>query len=209
VTFNTMVLPDVSLQNFWDPTTGFFDNVINQSTPAGLATYVQRKGGTRRFSNLNSVTAKIVSDANNNPEVAIMIADGTGVYEALYSASQGQTQTLTVDWMMPNEVFRVIQQTGSPAGPTVQNSQDLRALYARRLDSGEVLIVNGYVGNLRSGAPFAGEVMQVNGVSNYVGSTNFLQSNLGFNTQSITLDLRTAGSSGFRGLVMPVFADRR
>lgn len=214
-TFNQITTPDVSGTAFWDPNTQQFDNTVSQTS----LQYVQRKGGTHTFTNLNSVSAKIVTDASNNPLVAIMVADGTGVYEATYSPSLGQTQALNVDWMMPNEVFRVIQQTGSgtSAQPAPQNAQDCRALYAKRLDSGEVMIVNGYYGSTIGAYPyngtvgatsFTGEVLQVNGIIG-AGGYSTSSTNLGFNSTSITLDLRTAGATGLRGLVMPVFADRR
>ena len=207
-TFSEINTPDVSQTSFWDPSSGIFDNVINQSTQQGQLTYVQRKGGIHRLSNLNSVTAKVTMDGSGNPQISIMVADGTGVYEVTYEPSLGNTQSLSVDWMMPNEVFRNIQQATANGQnyPTAVNAQDLRALFARRLDSGEVLIVNGYYGSTLGGATFTGEVMQVNGA---VNSANFALANLGFTSQSITLDLRTAGSTGFRGLLMPVFADRR
>ena len=211
VTFDSIALPNVASLNFWDPVTGLFDNVAQTGTTASALAYRRRSGGTYHFSNLTSVTAKTVTanaaGGGTSTQIAIMVADATGVYEALYDPSQPATQTLSVDWMMPNEVFRNIQQSTNGSGqayPTTNNAQDLRAQFARRLDSGEVLIVNGYYGFLQDGVtPFHGEVMQVSGIA------NFTQTNLGFNSSSISLDLRTAGSTGFRGLLSPVFADRR
>ena len=207
VTFSEINVPDVSATSFWDPATGKFDNIIDQTTTDGQLTYAKRKGGIHRLSNLNSVSAKIITQGTN-PLLAIMVSDGTGVYEVLYDYTGGATQTLSVDWMMPNEVYRNLLQ-GVNNGlnyPLGTNANDLRALYARRLDSGEVLIVNGYYGKTLGGAPFTGEVMQVNGT---VNTASFALPNLGFSSQSITLDLRTAGSTAFRGLLLPVFADRR
>ena len=219
VTISQISLPDVSNTAFWNPASLAFDNTIDQSTTQGQQAYARRKGGIHRLSNLSSVTAKVVGNGLSQPAtVAIMVADASGVYEVTYSAALASATSLTVDWMMPNEVYRVIQQSGSPGVPTVANAQELRAMYARRLDSGEVLIVNGYYGycgyyagsNFISGVPFNGEVMQVNGgFNNGLGSYNPTAANLGFNSASITLDLRTAGATGLRGLVLPVFADRR
>jgi hypothetical protein len=207
VTIDSISWSDYSNLSFWDPVTQVFDNLAQTGTAASALAYKRRQGGTYHFSNLNSVTAKTVSDGSAVPKIAIMVCDATGVYEGLYDPTAPTTTTLGVDWMMPNEVFRNIQQgtNGSnQAYPTSNNAQDLRALFARRLDSGEVLIVNGYYGLLQDGVtPFTGEVMQVS------GTTSFTQANLGFNSGSITLDLRTAGSTAFRGLLMPVFADRR
>ena len=207
VTINSMSLKDISGLSFWDPNTLTFDNLAQTGTTAGALAYKRRQGGTYQFSNLNSVTAKTVSVGTANPQIAIMVCDGTGVYELMYDPATPTATTLGVNWMMPNEVYRNIQQGTNGSGqayPTPSNAQDLRALFARRLDSGEVLIVNGYYGLLQDGVtPFTGEVMQVNGI------TDFTKANLGFNSGSITLDLRTAGSTAFRGLLMPVFADRR
>ena len=205
---NSIQLPDVTGTNFWDPTTQTFDNLIDQTTPLGNQTFVRRKGGTHYFSNLNSVTSKVVQ-VGGSEQIAIMIADGTGVYEALYDPTQPNTG-LTLDWMMPNEVFRVIKQT-TVAGVTVPantNAADLRALYARRLDSGEIMIVNGYVGyTFGGGSSFSGEIMQVDGTAS---ASRWTQPNLGFGNASISLDLSgMSPGTGTRGILMPVFADRR
>jgi len=110
--------------------------------------------------------------------------------------------------MMPNEAFTAIKQTtsnGFPV-PAANNAVSLRALFARRLDSGEVLIVNGYSGYTYGGGAFLGEVMQVNGTPN--SSSTAL--NLGFTSASISLDLTgTLPNTGTRGILLPVFADRR
>jgi len=205
--FNSITLPDVSATNFWNPKNGRFDNSIDQSTQQGLQTYVRRKGGTHYFGNLNSVTAKLVQ-IGSTTEIAVMVADGSGVYEAIYDPTSG-SGGLSVDWMMPNEVFRAMKQTtvGGVTVPAASNASDLRALYARRLDSGEILIVNGYTGTTFGGAVFGGEVMQVDGTAN---SSRWALNNLGFGNTSISLDLSgMSPATGTRGILMPVFADRR
>ncbi len=208
--FNEIATPDVSATQFWDPNSGTFDNLVDTSTTYGAQVAVRRKGGAHRLNGLTSVTAKVLQlgASSSTTMIAIMVADGTGVYEVQYDPTQGASQSLGVDWMMPNEVYRNIFQT--PVGlnlvPSGTNAKDLRAVFARRLDSGEVLIVNGYYGATVGNSPFSGEVMQVDGTIN---SANFSLLNLGFNSKSVTLDLRTAGSTAFRGLVLPVFADRR
>jgi len=206
--FNEISTPDVSTTALWDPTTGIFDNVMDTSTTLGAQNAIRRKGGAHRLAGLSSVTAKVLTLNGGNPFIAIMVADGTGVYEVQYDPTLGSTQTLGVDWMMPNEVYRNIFTTVTRGGsvPASTNALDLRAVFARRLDSGEVLIVNGYYGATVGNSPFSGEVMQLDGTIN---SNNFLLDNLGFTSKSVTLDLRTAGSTAFRGLVLPVFADRR
>ncbi len=204
---NSIQLPDVTGTSFWNPSSGQFDNSINQSTPAGLQTYLRRKGGVHTFTNLNSVTAKVVQ-IGSVEQIAIMITDSTGVYEATYDPTNPGSG-LSLDWMMPNEVFRNMKQTvaGGVTVPAQSNAIDLRALYAKRLDSGEILIVNGYVGYTLGGATFSGEIMQVDGTAN---SAKWTQTNLGFGNTSISLDLSGMNpSTGTRGILMPVFADRR
>ena len=204
--FNSIDLPDVSGTNFWNPTTGIFDNTIDQSTAKGVQTYIRRKGGKHYFSNLNSVTAKLVQ-VGGTPQLAIMVADGSGVYEAIYDPTVGGG--LSLDWMMPNEVFRAMKQTivGGVVVPSGSNATDLRALFARRLDSGEILIVNGYTGTTFGGATFNGEIMQVDGTAN---SSRWSLTNLGFGNTSISLNLSgKSPATGTRGILMPVFADRR
>ncbi len=205
--FNSISLPDVTATNFWNEANGRFDAVIDQSTQAGNGTYIRRKGGVKHFSNLNSVTAKVIQ-VGSAPQIAIMVSDNSGIYEGIFDPANPGSG-LSLDWFMPNEVFRVIKQVPSGGGPVPagQNAQNLRALYARRLDSGEVLIVNGYTGNTRNGAKFSGEIMQVDGT---VNTTRWTLLNLGFGSTSITLDLfGQVPGIGTRGLLMPVFADRR
>ncbi len=214
LTFNTIGLPDVTQTRFWDPNTLAFDtNAVNQANQAGIETTVRRQGGAHRLANLSAVSAKLIQ-VGNLPAVGIMICDATGVYEAYYQPvvgsppAPGPPPSLPIDWMITNEAFCAIFQQGPAANPgiTGQNAQGLKALFARRLDSGDVLIVNGYYGSTVGGGAFTGEVIQVDGtVNNWVGNPL----NLGFGSTSVSLDLRNAGSGGIRGLVMPVFADRR
>src|SRR5205085_908261 len=96
-----------------------------------------------------------------------------------------------------------------PSGPARNNALDLRASYARRLDSGDVLIVNGYAGTIRGDevAPdnfqnrvaFNGEVLQISGLidggavnpanPNVNPGFSFSKTNLGFGTLSIQFEL--------------------
>jgi hypothetical protein len=86
--------------------------------------------------------------------------------------------------------------------PTGANPLALKAAYARRLSDDEVLIVNGYYGHTRNNQTFNGEVVQLDS-STYNPSAL----NLGFGNGSLTFKLSSV--TGSRGILLPVFADRR
>ena len=110
-------------------------------------------------------------------------------------------------------------QPGTPGAPNsetvsgaAKNPKGLRAYYAKRLDSGDVLISNGYFGRTRYNTEaFQGEVVQVDGTISSGDHTTpgfgFSKTNLGFGSYSIHFQLPPI--QGSRGLVVPVFADRR
>jgi hypothetical protein len=88
------------------------------------------------------------------------------------------------------------------------------------LDSGDILIVNGYQGGRRSanvGDPykeFTGEIVQVDGDFAKAGNPpaspygfDPTKRNLGFNSLSIKFELPPV--NGARGIILPTFADRR
>jgi hypothetical protein len=142
------------------------------------------------------------------PRIAIMFTDATGVYEVTQTVANGPW---VVNWMLPNNVYRFMRnRPGAP--PTIFGSNPLsvRPNYARRLDSGEVIVVNGYVGRRINGTDFSGEVVQVDGEP-YDPATNsgfgFNRPNLGFNFASVRFELSTPTET--RSLYQPVFADRR
>ena len=96
--------------------------------------------------------------------------------------------------------------------PINGNSRDFRPTYARRLDSGEVLLVNGWAGPTRGNSPYQGEVLHIDGdvdatETNATSGFGFTKVNLGFYSSSIKAELPPI--QGARGLVLPVFADRR
>jgi hypothetical protein len=139
------------------------------------------------------------------PLPAIMFTDATGVYEIVNNGGTWQ-----VDWMLPREVYQVMRRTTVGDLPTPNNPVDFRPTYARRLSSGEVLVVNGYMGHLRDGSDFFGEIIQVDGsITPGIFNANFQYGteNLGFNSLSIRFGLPP--TQGARGIVLPVFADRR
>jgi hypothetical protein len=198
--FNTVKVPGFGANVFWNETTGSFNSAA-------------RPAKNQHLVNVTSVTARTIQ-VGANAEIVVMIADANGVYEVTYGTPPTNSEYVPdVVWMLPNEVYRVIRRNGTDQ-PLATNPRDLRATYARRLESGEVLIVNGYFGQTRgvrnpdgtfSGRdPFRGEVVQISGTR---GAARFTDLNMGFGIRSITFNLEL--SKDTRGLVLPVFADRR
>jgi hypothetical protein len=210
LTFNSITVPAVGADVFYNDATASFSSAARaaQVTP---------------LTGVNSVTATAVPPSGSLPQggVLVMITDSRGVHEVLYdpnlavdgSGNANATYAPEVVWQLPNEVYRVMRRSGAGNGqPIATNPAQLRATYARRVESGEVLVVNGYLGQTRgiqnpdgtfSGRqPFRGEVIQVSGA---LGRFNDV--NMGFGLRSITFNLELVGDT--RGLVLPVFADRR
>jgi hypothetical protein len=177
-------------------------NVLIDSTgnydPAG------RPAQQKKLANLTSVSIRGVITAGG-PRWALMFTDADGVFEVIQNAANGPW---VVNWMMPVEAYRYLRNNlGAP--PTIfgNNPLTLRATYARRLDSGEVLIVNGYVGKRLDGADFSGEVVQVDGDVNPATGFDFNRRNFGFYFGSVRFELNNLTDT--RKLYQPVFADRR
>lgn len=198
IVFNQLQLPAVEANLLWqeDSTTGM-----------GSFTAPATSGAKVGMANVSAVST-YVSNNGGTSSLKIMVSQADGVYEATYNPG-GTTGTLTVDWMMPNNVYRVLRRDSSDV-PVNVNPRTLRATYARRLNDDDVLIVNGYVGKTRGGDPFNGEVVQLDSNAFNLGSLN-----LGFSGASITFKLTTDSGTtkgtiqGTRGLSLPVFADRR
>lgn len=188
-------VPAIGANVFFNPATGAFD------MPA-------RAARTKFLGNLNSVTMRNVV-VGGSSLVAIMFTDAEGVFEIVQPNAGGPWR---VRWMMTREAYKVLRHNPNTNNVSVSNPADFRANYARRLDSGEVLIVNGYLGRYRNTAgTFNGEIIQVDGDEDPVGNQrfgfNFNKKNLGHWTFSIRFELPPV--QGSRGIVIPVFADRR
>ena len=198
---------------FNDATQTFVSNAVpaRQLVVSGSTTADLRM----KMSGVQSVTARALLDAANpsRPSVGIMVADAQGVYEFNYTVNDtGGVYTPTVSWFLPNNVYTVMRRTLADV-PTGANPLILRATYAKRLDSGEVLVVNGASSPRRRGntsfnqyaelTPFLGEIIQLSGDWS---PANWNTTNLGFKSQSIQFELPTI--QGARGLVQPVFAIR-
>ncbi|MBS1712860.1 MAG: DUF4159 domain-containing protein [Armatimonadetes bacterium] len=167
---------------------------------------------TQKLVGLSSVTLRYV-DVAGALRLSAMVTDSTGVYELV----QDNSGTWVVRWMMPIEAYTGMRHPRG-AGPFTQaqlgdNPRGFRPTYAKRLDSGEVLLVNGYSGTLLSGATFQGEVVLVDGTF-ADGATQtedpgyaLNRRNLGFNRLSVKFELPPV--QGARGVVAPVFAARQ
>ena len=150
-----------------------------------------------------------------------MIADNNGVYELV---QQGGGWIAV--WAMPREAYLVLRRTRRIAGPelpTTKNPMDFIPTFARRLNSGEVLIVNGYVGSHRvaslphistfgidPGDPFGGDVVILSGAINAapnVRGFDWNKPNLGLDSFYVNFELPPV--TGTRSLQGPVFADKR
>lgn len=198
--FNQMVLPNRLNTPFWDQTSGTWQAPSTAPDPVVRNRY---ESVTRAFVNLASVTARVVALSNGNPALRVMVAESTGVYELdLPVAADPGENVAPVVWMLPNEAYTVLRRIGATGVPSGNNPASLRATYARRLDSGEVLVVNGFLGLRRNNESFFGEILQLNGNVYNVNSPN-----LGFGLSSIQFVLGSV--QGARGIIQPVFADRR
>ena len=180
-------VPEITTGLLWADTAGWATGLPGQPT--------------KKLPGLSSVNLRYLPGG----QLSIMIVDSTGVYEAIESGGAWSAR-----WAMPNEAFRVIRRRTSDDTPIGENPLNARPRFARRLDSGEVIMVNGYVGQRRDGQPFYGEVIMVNGAidpdpANAGFSWN--KRNLGFNSLSVKFELPPV--EGMRSIASPVFADRR
>ena len=167
---------------------------------------------------LTSVTLRYVT-VGGNDQLAVMLTDATGVYEIAQPDPVGTPDNWAVRWMLPNDAFigmrRPRDGAEKPAvignvntGQLGSNPQQFRPMYARRMDSGDVLIVNGYAGSSRTGALYNGEVVVVDGTFASAPNTpgfSLARYNLGFSSLSVKFELPPV--QGIRGISNPVFAE--
>jgi hypothetical protein len=208
--FDSFTTPAVDSSRIWDFSTGAWSVDPLASKPATV----------RPINNLQAVTASVVrATGGGAASLAVMITDSSGVYEC--STSLVNPAGLTTRWMLPNYAFKSLRRFGASGGvPTPDNPFGFFPTYARRIDDDNVIVVNGYVGKTIRPVytAYTGEVLQIDGrIDTSVGSLAPLTYdpqgfspfvvNLGFNTRSIRF--RLGPVEGSRGLVLPVFADRR
>ncbi|MCB0825834.1 MAG: hypothetical protein KDC26_06565 [Armatimonadetes bacterium] len=211
-------------------------SVINEFNmpPINAGTYVGDTGGgvynwalptvndptrPRKISGLQSATLSYVSTGPGTFQVTVMLAMQGGLFELVDTDPSPTAENWDVRWMLPTEAYRFMRRPGTGpwgAGQLQSNPSQFRPMYARRLDSGDVLMVNGYFGtffNLGSNNPFTGEVVLVDGSFAAAGAPvntpgyNINRLNLGFNSLSVLLEMPPI--QGARGIVNPVFAERQ
>lgn len=195
-------VPAIAANVFYNPATATFNS---PAIPAQ----------SRRLGNLNSVTARVVQ-GGAGAVLTLMYTDGEGVWEI-----EGAGGVWNVRWMLPKAAYTAIRRGAGDVVLFDQNPADFRATYAKRLDSGEVLVCNGYTGWYQRALPtdnrirFTGEMLLIDGDFDGTGTApfgfGFGKLNLGFTTLSIRaqLDNRPGAEREARGIVMPLFADRQ
>lgn len=202
---NTQVITQVSVPAI--AANVYYDfNAGNFSAPGELAR-------VKRLGNLNSVSVRTV---NNGTQLSVMFTDGEGVFEIVGSGS-----TWDVVWMLPKKAYIAIRRDPGDNLIFTDNPVDFRPTYAKRLDSGEVLVCNGYSGwyqrllNTDSRSRFTGEILLLDGDFDGTGAApfgfGFGKLNLGFKSLSIhaQLDNKLGAERDGRGVISPMFADRK
>lgn len=209
--FNQIQIPDLTSVPFWNSTLGSW--VTNNAA-------VNRDLHSQMLSNVQAVTARSVLGPSGNASLALMISDANGVFEYTIDPT-GATSDLSgysdavlgnCTWMLPKEAYVSIRRNLGSSTPSRDNPSMFRPMYARRLDDGEVLVVNGYFGQTLAGDSTRGEVIFLSGLrdldpdsGNYGIAPN--KNNLGFNNVSLRFTVPPVGN--IRGIISPVFADRR
>lgn len=198
---NQLAVPDWSGTPVWFDAANGTGQFISAASLGDPRLINRRLGATRLMSNVTSVTARVVQVAGN-PVVMVMVSDANGVFE--FPLPSGTSTVGGVTWMMPTDVYRGIRPifARNVASTEDKNPENFRPMYAKRMSNGEVLIVNGYFGRRRNGNNFYGEVVQINPTFYDLAAEN-----LGFRISSISYELGPI--QGTRGLVQPIFADRR
>jgi len=206
VAINSFRMPAINANVYYNDTTQTFNSPLQVTRMKSIG-------------NVTSVTMRYVTylddpDPNKRYRLAVMFTDSSGVFE-VYQPDQDPTlppdpsHEWKVRWMLPREMYKSMRRDSSNIA-TGENPRDLYATFARRLDSGEVIVVNGYLGKTRAANPFTGEVMLVDGdfdvsATNTLPGFDFAKQNFGFSSLSIRLQLSQL--SGIRNINAPVFAD--
>lgn len=204
------------------PSTKVINEIVLPATPANVlmgtagANFAfnlpARAAQTIAVSGLTSVTVKY-RDFGSGPVLTAMLSTDRGVFEVVETSPN----VWSVIWQLPVEVYEFMRRpVGNPPtytpGQLASNPEGFRAMHAKRLDSGDVLVVNGYKGTYKGGSSFDGEVLVIDGSTGFtadprIPSYDVNRQNLGFNALSILYELPPV--QGIRGLAHPVFAERQ
>jgi hypothetical protein len=185
--YSTWHRPDLTGTAFWDPATQKYDTGTAASAP---------DQDNLPLSNVSAVTARTVQGTNGYDIAQVMVSTTDGVFEFNVDPTQTSQDLGYPDWFINGAAYTGIRTNGL-------NAAQFRPSYARRLDSGEVLLVNSYTGQYQNGSSYSGEVLMLAGSNDGAAGTQ----NLGFGLPTIHFTLPSI--SGARDLVAPVFADRR
>jgi hypothetical protein len=187
----------------------YHDEATNTWTSPAENARVKLLGG------LNSISMRNLSGG----AVAIMITDNDGAYEV--AGQLNSSAVFDVQWMINRQTYRSIRRDGADNILFTDNPNDFRPTYAKRLESGDVLITNGYTGFYRRAlatdprVTFTGEVILLEGGFDGGGTAelgfNFNKRNFGFRSISIRalLNNKPGANLDTRGIVAPVFADKQ
>jgi hypothetical protein len=231
IVINEVVVPAIGNNVLWDERTNTFQ--------PGRAAF------TKSINNLTSVTLGNIVEGNQT-RMAVMFTDASGVFE-VYSPD-GTGNSWQVRWMLPRSAYGYMRRKTLQrleGGGNASFTVDFKPTYARRLENGDVMVVNGASGPWRRYIPtgnpdrfdlafarrpsgvvafgdnptgrydFYGDVLQVDGNifaldgDNGIAGTafGFDRANFGFLPFSIRFELPPI--QGVRGIMLPVFADRR
>ncbi|MFM9872082.1 MAG: hypothetical protein ACKVQS_01300 [Fimbriimonadaceae bacterium] len=193
-------------------------NVLMGTTGANFAFNLPaRAAQTIKVSGLTSATVKY-NDFGGGPILTVMLSTNRGVYEVIeVDPGGGLPKYWQVIWQLPVEVYEFIRRpvgvfASYTLGQLGDNPQGFRPMHARRLDSGDVLIVNGYSGTKKDSSQFDGEVLIIDGSAGIpadarIPSYDVSRENFGFNSLSVKFELPPV--QGIRGIFRPVFAERQ
>ncbi|MDK3156934.1 DUF4159 domain-containing protein [Kamptonema cortianum] len=183
-----------------------------------------------KISGIRSVTMRYIQETTAAPlELAVMVSLDSGVYELVKRTSlvNPANTAWVVRWMLPREAYAGMRRARTSV-PSVRfnqtgflgNPNGFKPMHARRLDSGDVLIVNGHTGtkNIPSGGArfaveeFYGEIFIADGTFSSSPNPNVPgygvgRANLGFCSLSVLFELPPV--QGTRGIINPVFAERQ
>ena len=196
--FDRFKTPDLRATRFYNAAAGANDLLTGASRPPQT---------NRPFLGISAVTARPYVQGGVS-SIRVMVSDVDAVYEftigssVLADAKQDPTGNGTIEpsWMMNEAAFTTLRR----GAPDNLNARSFRPVYARRLDSGDVVVVNGFRGLTKDGkSTYSGEVALLDGNVDY----SYLKDNLGFSLSSLHFELPPL--TGIRGLLSPVFADRR
>ncbi|CAN5689771.1 hypothetical protein BH11ARM2_BH11ARM2_10120 [soil metagenome] len=204
-TIDRISVPGYAGAEMWNPATGMWQSAVALNDLALQARRGTAGTAVRPLGAVNSVTARVVDygtlDAPS-PILTIMVATNDGVYE--FTPQSINSSVGNVQWYLPVEAYKSLRhtKTGNNAPDAATNVGGFRPTFARRLESGEVLVVNAYQGRRGDGSDVFGEVIQLSG-----DEFSPTVRNLGFNLGSLRYELPPI--QGTRGLIQPLFADRR